>query len=93
MSAREVALKGVRRYQPTASDVWAWPEFQAFIKRLGVAEGDTSFLRITITGPQDPVGIEHTYQAVGKSEQLLQPKVDMKELLREAADEQKRREL
>ena len=56
--------KALTQVKPSGSDVWEWPEFQAFAKRLMIdIEGPTITLTITIP-VDDPVVITQEYHGL-----------------------------
>lgn len=65
-----------RNVQPTCFDVFEWPEMKALCSRLGIdANKSTSFLRITLTDPNNPVMVEHSYQAEDTKPKIMEPLV------------------
>lgn len=53
-----------RSLETTVKDVWTWPEFQAFAKRLGIpVQLSCQYMSIVFDKPDSPVVISQTYQA------------------------------
>lgn len=63
--------------RPNSWDVYRWPEFQAFARRLGIPldETFTRSLTIRMESPDHEVQITHGYPGVDKKESADAPEV------------------
>ncbi len=69
------SVAGGRPCQPTSLDVYQWPEFRSLCGRLGIDLNKTTRSLLILVQGNDPVVVEHRYEADDTSWQTQAPDV------------------